>query len=161
MADRALIRRAWMAGAVLLVAATVVYSAAVHTENVIETYPTHADALRGGARNRGWLPGFVPSTATAIREVHNLDSGEQWLRFALPPAELDALAARILAIPTDKTPTWHRRPPRWSGSWVRVTGAADPQSISHHRTGERGRVWCMVLDRRDSTVYGWTCGAES
>ncbi|MBB4634240.1 hypothetical protein [Longimicrobium terrae] len=154
MADRGFTRRALIAGAVLLVAATALYSAAVRTENVVETHPTHADALRACARDRGWLPDFVPATATAIQEVHNLDSGGQWIRFAL--------AARVRPAPQDGAGS-HRRPPRWSGSWVRdADGDADGDAVSHHRAaGERGRLWCIVLDRRDSTVYGWMCGAGS
>jgi photosystem II stability/assembly factor-like uncharacterized protein len=124
-ADPVFIRRALLAGAVLLVAATAAYSAAVHTENVVESYPTYADAMRGGARERGWLPDFVPTTATAIREVHNLDSGEQWLRFALPPAELDALATRFRPVSPYQAGS-HRRPPRWSGRWVREAGMPCP-----------------------------------
>lgn len=151
-----------MAGAALLVAGITAYAAAVRTENVVETHPTYADALRGGARERGWLPDFVPATATAIREVHNLDSGEQWLRFVLPRAELDALAARVPAIPPGGAPARHRRPPRWSGTWVSEAGGPARDSVSHHQAaGRDGRLWCIVVDRRDSTVYGWTCRAGS
>ena len=46
------------------------------------TYATYGDAIAAGAQRRGWLPSFVPATATDIREVHDIDTNTQWLRFA-------------------------------------------------------------------------------
>lgn len=149
-----------MAGAALLVAMIVAYAAAVHTENVVESHPAHADALRAGMRERGWLPDFVPAAASGIREVHNLDSGAQWIRFALPPAELDALARRMPALSPDEAGSRVRRPPRWRGGWVALPGVGDPASV-HRAADQHGRSWCIVVDRHESTVYGWTCGAAS
>jgi hypothetical protein len=44
-------------------------------------YATYAAAKEDGAILRGWLPDFVPTSATDIRESHNLDSNEHWLTF--------------------------------------------------------------------------------
>src|SRR5262245_34295459 len=40
-------------------------------ENVVSTCATRADAERDRALERGWIPGFMPRSARAIREVHN------------------------------------------------------------------------------------------
>lgn len=156
-------KRMWGAGAVLLVAAMGAYAAVVHTENVVETHATYADALAAGARDRGWLPDFVPATAFAIRDVHNLDSNGQWIRFAVPPAGIAPLANALPSLDPDDARARHRRPPRWRGSWTPEPGrhpvAGARASLSYHSTDDQhGRVWCVAVNRLESTVYGWTCG---
>ena len=55
-------------------------------ETLDASYPTASDALADGAVERGWIPAWIPSTATDIHEVHNLDSNQSALSFTLPQA---------------------------------------------------------------------------
>ena len=55
-------------------------------ETLDASYPAASDALADGAVKRGWIPAWIPSTATDIHEVHNLDSNQSALSFTLPQA---------------------------------------------------------------------------
>ena len=56
------------------------------------SYRTTSDAVAAGAVKHGWIPAWVPSTATDLREVHDVDSNQSALSFSLlqtawrPPA---------------------------------------------------------------------------
>ena len=50
------------------------------------SYATTSAALADGAVERGWIPEWIPSSATDIHEVHNLDSNQSALSFTLPEA---------------------------------------------------------------------------
>ena len=58
------------------------------SETPTTRYPTYAEAVADGAIQRGWIPGFVPSSATTIEETHNIDTNWQWLEFTAPPEDL-------------------------------------------------------------------------
>jgi hypothetical protein len=45
------------------------------------TYSSFAEASKKGAFELGWLPHALPKSAIEIVEVHNVDSGEIWMRF--------------------------------------------------------------------------------
>jgi hypothetical protein len=45
-------------------------------------FDSRSDALSSGAIGEGkWLPSFIPRSATAIREAHDVDSNEVWFSF--------------------------------------------------------------------------------
>lgn len=48
-------------------------------------YDSRAAVVRDGAIQRGWIPDFLPESAANIREFHDLDSNETWLRFSAAP----------------------------------------------------------------------------
>jgi hypothetical protein len=50
-------------------------------------YPTYAAAVQAGAVKSGWVPEMVPKTAIDLREQHDIDSNDVWLRFTLPSAD--------------------------------------------------------------------------
>ena len=55
------------------------------TNDVLDSsYPTVAAASADGAVVRGWIPTWIPSTATNIHEVHNVDTNQSALSFTLP-----------------------------------------------------------------------------
>ncbi|MCL6713587.1 hypothetical protein M8R20_42115 [Pseudomonas sp. R2.Fl] len=47
-------------------------------------YGNLAEARADGAIDRGWIPAWVPESATALHEVHNLDTNVSALAFDLP-----------------------------------------------------------------------------
>jgi hypothetical protein len=62
------------------------------TDRYEASFATYADAKSRGALERGgWLPDFLPESATEIREEHDIDSNELWVTFSFgrefrPPA---------------------------------------------------------------------------
>lgn len=47
-------------------------------------YASFSDAQIDGAISRGWIPAWLPTTATAIAEAHNLDTNHFMVRFSFP-----------------------------------------------------------------------------
>ena len=56
-----------------------------YIENPKTKYSTMAEARLKGAVEAGWIPPFVPDSATDIIEQHNIDSNVVYLSFSLPP----------------------------------------------------------------------------
>jgi hypothetical protein len=52
-----------------------------------ETFESHysdrQEAQRDGVFERGWLPDWLPASATDIREIHNLDTNEGAFSFSV------------------------------------------------------------------------------
>jgi len=67
------------------VASAVILSALACSEALESKYATGADALKADV-GHGWVPSFLPSTATEITEIHDLDSNDYWgaFNYALP-----------------------------------------------------------------------------
>ena len=64
---------------------TTVAIASSCTNDVLDTsYATRAEAVADDAVKRGWVPVWVPSEATELREVHKVDTSESALFFNLP-----------------------------------------------------------------------------
>ena len=49
-----------------------------------EVYATYDDAKLDGAFERGWLPEWLPQSASEIHEAHDLDSNQRAFSFRLP-----------------------------------------------------------------------------
>lgn len=60
-----------------------------------ERYATYAEARDAGMIERGWMPDFVPTSATDIHDVHDLDTNAQTLIFSATGSEIPALIARF------------------------------------------------------------------
>ena len=57
-------------------------SACESMDSVETTYQDFESLTKAGAIGEGkWIPRFLPSSATKIREKHNLDTNEIWLTF--------------------------------------------------------------------------------
>ncbi len=52
-------------------------------ERICVEYTDRSSAKRAGAFDRGWLPEVIPIDARAIKECHNLDTGETRIHFLL------------------------------------------------------------------------------
>jgi hypothetical protein len=124
------------------------------------SYATYADAIAGGAQQRGWLPPFVPTSATDIREVHDLDSNTQWLRFRVPVGDtsVGTGAARIsISEAASRAP----KPPGAMGDWLPelrnpplITRRSGIQAYRH--SGHLG-ARCVAIVPSDGLAYAWTC----
>lgn len=60
------------------------FALAACAETLEANYATLAEARAAGAVARGWVPDWLPPSATNIREVHNLDTNHFMVRFTLP-----------------------------------------------------------------------------
>ncbi len=68
----------------LLIAAALASSC---TNDVLDaSYQTTSAAVADGAVKRGWIPEWIPATATDLREVHDLDTNQSALTFISPQA---------------------------------------------------------------------------
>ena len=117
------------------------------------SYPSWPDAERAGAVQRGWLPPWVPRSATQIDEAHDRDSNLQRLRFKLPPAELAGLSGSLqrlrvrdlckslglAKLPGEWPSSIDEGAPAWNLSYLRATGLA------------------VAVESATSTVYVWSC----
>lgn len=79
----------------LLFAAGLVLSLAACAEDKQETHANWAEAERAGAVERGWLPPFVPTSATEINDNHNLDTNAQKLEFTVPAQDVGPMLESI------------------------------------------------------------------
>jgi hypothetical protein len=131
------------------------------SEVMATSYVTYAEAERAGAVTRGWIPPFVPRSATDIREVHDLDTNEQWLRFSVPAGDTSvALGATLL--PLSEARQLARTPPSVMGPWLPelrdpplVTPRSGIRAYRHRRTGIGAN--CVALDTRENRAYVWRC----
>jgi hypothetical protein len=56
-------------------------------ESFESNYPTYDAAIADGAVKRGWLPDWLPKSATDIHEWHNIDTNATIASFAYGQAE--------------------------------------------------------------------------
>ena len=59
---------------------------------VTHSYDTHAEAVRTGAVERGWIPNGLPHGIFEIREAHDLDSSRRWGLFSFRPEDVGELS---------------------------------------------------------------------
>jgi len=147
-------RMMWLAG----MAAALTVSAC--SEQVEARYASYGDAVEKGAVRRGWIPAYVPPSATEIVEVHNLDTNAQLLRFQAPPEALTAMASRLTGVPGGKVPPppSYLSPPE-GAAWRRGLGSgALQEGITVYRARmDSGRRHCIAIDKRHFVAYAWTC----
>ena len=125
------------------------------------SYATYGDAERAGAVARGWIPSFVPRSATDIREVHDLDTSEQWLRFRVPVGDT-SVAIGAAPLPLSDARRSARKPPPAVGPWLPelrdpplITPRAGVRAYRHRGPGPGAR--CVALDTRENLAYAWSC----
>jgi hypothetical protein len=128
-----------------------------HVENPVVEFATYGDALEAGAVARGWIPSFVPPSATRIRDAHNLDTNHQWLQFDVPDRDARAMVGEMHNL-SGEDPRCVQ-PGRWSVPSRRVGRQPDLASLPHASTylhSERGRALCVVVNWSLGRVYAWT-----
>lgn len=135
----------------------------LYTEDVVSTYATYEEAERDGAHRRGWMPAYVPRSAQEIREVHNIDSNRQWLRFRLPEADARAMVRKMQPLSYAEARTSARKPPRWRGPWIPKLERAtllSPRgdlSLLHDAAPGLGARCVAVEWNEPAAVYAWSC----
>jgi hypothetical protein len=127
-------------------------------------YATYEQAEREGAVKRGWIPAYVPRSATNIRERHDLDTNDQALRFNAPREDIKRIVAEMAPLNWRAARASGARYVEWIDDWppeLTQSGALDEekevaldtfvsQSIS------RGAN-CAAIDWKTLVVFAWTC----
>src|SRR5215208_5791503 len=126
------------------------------------TYATYADAIAAGAQRRGWLPPFIPATAADIREVHDLDTNQQWLRFRVPVGDT-SVGIGAIRISIDEAASRGDKPPRAMDDWLPelrkpaiITRRSGIQAYRHVHLRHLG-AQCAAVVPADGLAYAWTC----
>jgi hypothetical protein len=110
--DGALETAGRLAGVLLLILGL----GACRTDEQMEShYSNMQEAAADGAIERGWIPAWLPGSATDIREVHDVDTNEVWIRFQYepgqfsPPSTCSPAAIEQIRV--------SRGPSLWRGRW--------------------------------------------
>lgn len=62
-----------------------------YTENPKSAFESYEEMERSGLIARGWLPQYLPPSATDIEESHNLDTNRVWAAFRYQVGDLDSV----------------------------------------------------------------------
>jgi hypothetical protein len=117
-----------------------------------QNFASLADATQKGALGEGgWLPKFLPPSASEIKLRSNIDTNEVWVAFAWDGAERGALAnqCRPVAANSDALP---RRAPSW---WPDNLAAPGPNDTEFLRCADGGFVALRPTEKRG---YYWHFG---
>ena len=133
-------------------------------ERPSEYYPTHANAVAADAVLRGFVPGWVPPSATDIHAQADLDSGDQCLAFSLPADAIDALRQTLTELSVSETENLYPDCP-FEPSWWFQEGL-----IQHHPANDNAfnadlyaapphspsRRLVVAIERGGSRVFAWS-----
>lgn len=61
-------------------------------------YPSHESANASGAMKRGWIPGWLPTSARNINEAHRIDTNESLLSFEFQASEWESIQHHCVGI---------------------------------------------------------------
>jgi len=116
-------------------------------------YANKAEADRDGAISRGWIPSWLPASATDIREIHDIDTNETWLKFAAMEADLLALATQCSAIPGAPK----RLPPQIRSWWPGDLSddRARPVDAYQFLACHADHGGYLAIDRKNARAYYW------
>lgn len=84
-----------------LVMALVLWMASGCAENYSSEYKSYGELQSAPASARAWLPEFLPSSATDIREEHNLDTNAIVGEFRFDRRDLDTMLANFVVLPDE------------------------------------------------------------
>ena len=133
-------------------------------DQVYRQYATHAEAVAAGEILRGWLPKWVPNSATDLHMQSDLDTSDWWLRLDLPSGAADSLRRTLVSVPAGSVSV--RKPSRpgdwWFTGLVEQQPENDAALFAHVYRGSGTPVAqsvVMAFDRRSSRVYIWA-GAQ-
>jgi hypothetical protein len=62
-----------------------------YTENPKSAFESYEEMERSGLIAAGWLPQYLPSSATNIEESHNIDTNRVWAAFRYQVGDLDSV----------------------------------------------------------------------
>lgn len=127
-------------------------------------YPSAAEAVAAGERQRGWLPAWIPGSARDVHLRGDLDTDAWWLRVRLSPAATDSLRALVSPVPADSVRAG-RRPWRVGEWWFEALVQQAPENDNalnaelFRGTGTPvPRTVVVAFDRTSDLVFIWGSG---
>lgn len=82
-------------------------------------YRTYDDMMADGAMIRGWVPTFVPPSASNFEERHNVDTNRSWLRFTVPKEDIADMEAALVKVECDALVLSRYPGGSWREAWPR------------------------------------------
>lgn len=123
-------------------------------EDFETSYRTYHDAVADGAIARGWLPAWLPPTATDIVEWHDLDTNATFASFSYGSAATATFLSPCE--PTSRRPLPSRPWSSWwprNGSDLHFYRCAEKTSFADGRVEVR-ETW-VAIDRKQARAYFW------
>jgi len=159
----------WRVAALIIVGAILVGLAigvAIVARDVIELpvehYATFAEAEADGAIEQGWLPAYLPRSASGIREVHDLDTNARWVAFRAAPVDLTRMVEDFEPLSyAEARRTAVRRPWRVGGDWP--PELSEPTLATPRQTELLGlyrhgtEAYCLAIEWQTGRAWGWSC----
>lgn len=130
-------------------------------DRVSAYYPSYASAERNGAISRGWIPEFIPPSATEIHEEHDLDTNQVWIRFRVPGTDVHRMVQAMRRLPDDEVLSLKYISPQegwWFEALVQQTPANDnalnAEIYTSNCLDDKGRAF-IAVDRVQPLVFYW------
>ena len=139
------------------------YSFPFLDEDMHVTYTNYEAMVADGAVMRGWVPEFVPKSATDFEESHNLDTNRSWLRFTVPAGDIEAMTQGLVPVSVEMV-QFPKQPPALAEPWWPddltdpPSGRAEYNFYQHHEVyygGRENRTNFLAVDRVSNTVWYW------
>lgn len=145
---------------VLVVVAFGLLYACSDAETPSTSFAKQEDAVKKGAMGAGkWLPSWLPTSATEIREAHSIDTNLVWLEFQTPNAlnELGPQCRQISQLAMqDVLPTLSKGFPRAMRNSRELLGKQTEAEASQCTDEYVERDWIAVRLKGSALVYAWT-----
>lgn len=114
------------------------------------SHETLSEAVQSQAQS--WIPSILPASARNIKETHNLDTNEQWLRFTFLDSDASQLlkSCPVVEVAVEQLP---RRPLlSWWPSELQRSTKRIPSNFSIHQCSDGGRI---AIPRGQSMAFYW------
>lgn len=122
------------------------------------TYATYAEMEADDAITHGWIPEFVPQSASNIEECHNPERHTSWLRFSAPKRDIDAMTKRFSAIPPNAI-VFPTTPPCDTDQWwpeSLTRGGSKQEQFDYFVVyGTHAEKQFVAVDSPSETVWHW------
>ncbi len=122
-----------------------------YIENPKSTYKNYNDVLANHAINAGWIPEFLPKSATNIIEQHNIDTNITHITFLADQEEIKELK-KICDITVIQSVKWTYKYPLWWPKNLKGINKGNEKRVYYHCKDDDSFI--TVLD--NTTVYYWS-----
>lgn len=110
---------------------------------ITREYDSYEAAADGNVFGGGWLPAFVPKSATRIAVTNDLDTDTSRGEFRFDPADTGALLARLRPWQDGGAP---------SGDYAARVAQMEARGFRAYEFAADGNVWVFFVHERDGRV---------
>jgi hypothetical protein len=120
-----------------------------------ETYSSRDQLVRDGAITRGWIPEWIPASATDVREVHDLDTNRSQLAFAYREFDTAALAPSCKSETQSRITVARTALRSWWPPELTVASAETKRFSLFACAQDREPQAFLAIDPANRTAYFW------